>query len=281
MTLLVAIAAVVVGAALSASGATLQCVLRNPIAEPYLLGTVGGAALFAASSVALGLDRHGEWVMPLSAFLGASFSLALVCATSWIAARRKGVGGFDTETTVLAGYVAGSVCGSADMAVLSFCSSEDFARVSKWLYGDLASVAPVPLAVASLAALAAVVALFSCCRRVNALSLGDDVAKSVGVNVRATWLVALGSASLATAASVSLAGAIGFIGLVVPQVVKRIVGTNQRAAIPLSAAVGAAFLVAAQFLAMRLGGGRLPVGVVCALAGGPFFFWVLIWRRRR
>ena len=273
-----AIAALVVGAALATAGATLQSVLRNPLAEPYMLGLVGGASLFTALAVHFGLEGAGAFVLPVAGFMGSVFSLSLVCGISYVASKRRGGAAFAGETVILAGFVAGSFTGSLYMLVMSFAEPATFARLSKWLFGDLRSVRPAALAVASVCAAAAFVAVYSQSRALDALSLGETMARTLGVNVRRTRLVALGAASLATAASVALAGAIGFLGLVVPHVVRRLFGANHRAYLPLSAMFGALFLLAAHGVSGKLPK-ELSAGVVCALCGSPFFLYLLCLRR--
>ena len=280
------IAAIVTGASLSVSGAALQSVLRNPLAEPYLLGTVGGAALFAALAVVLGLTAEGAWVLPAASFLGSCVSLALVCAVAVFAAKARRADGANPvllatgNAVVLAGFVTGGLFGSLDMLVLSYAKSDDFAFVSKWLYGSLGAVTGPSLAAASAALAVALGVLFALARRLNVMELGRAEAEAVGVNVRATTLLVLGAVSLATAASVALAGAIGFVGLVVPHAVRRKAGPRMQRVLAGSAVFGGAFLALAE-AARRLlpAGGDVPVGVVCAVVGGPFFLWLLVARR--
>lgn len=277
-------AAFVVGGALSVTGATLQSVLRNPLAEPYLLGTVGGAALFAALATNLGLVALGVWVMPLSGFLGACFSLALVCLVAHFAARARLAGSSDAairssgSTLVLAGFVTGGFTGSLDMLVMTYAKPEDFAALSKWLYGSLKTVTPGTFALCAAVFAAVLATLLMMARRLNLMELGRDEAECLGVNTQATVIVVLLAVSLMTAVSVSLAGAIGFLGLVVPHFVRRKAGPRMQRVLPLSALTGGAFLMLAERLGRSLPG-DVPVGVVCAIVGAPFFFWLLMSRR--
>ena len=274
---LVALAALTVGAALASAGAVLQSTLRNPLAEPFMLGIVGGAALFAAAGV-----RYAGacWAaVPAFAFAGACFSLALVCVIAWIASRRRGEP-FGGTTVILAGYVTGSLTGSLQMVVLSQTEPDTFARLSKWLFGDLHSVRPDSLLVAAVLAAFAFALMYSQNRSLNALALGDAGAARVGVDVRRTLLISLGAASLATAASVALAGAIGFIGLVVPHFVRRVFGANHRVYLPLSALFGALFLLGAEGLGRFFPEG-VSAGVVCAVVGAPFFLYLLVLKKGR
>ena len=278
-------AAVVTGAALSVSGAALQSVLRNPLAEPYLLGTVGGAALFAALATNLGLVALGAWVLPASSFLGSCVSLALVCVVGCCAARARAVDGANPfllsggNAVVLAGFVTGGFLGSLDMLVLSYAKPDDFAALSKWLYGSLGAVTGPTLALGGLALAVVLAALLALARRLNVMELGRAEAEALGVNVRATAFAVLALVSLATAVSVALAGAIGFVGLVVPHAVRRKAGPRLQRVFALSALVGGAFLMCAEFARRLLPGADVPVGVVCAILGAPFFLWLLVSRR--
>ena len=277
-------AAFVVGAALAVSGATLQSVLRNPLAEPYLLGTVGGAALFAALAMNLGLVALGAWVMPTASFLGSCASLALVCVVAAFAARARRLDGADPQVrangnaVVLAGFVTGGFMGSLDMLVLSYAKPDDFAAVSKWLYGSLRAVQPAMLALGAVVVAGVFAALLALARRLNVMELGRDEAETLGVDTRTTVLVVLALVSLATAVSVALAGAVGFIGLVVPHFVRRTVGPRLQRILPVSALGGGLFLMLAERLGRFLPG-EVPVGVVCAIVGAPVFFALLMSRR--
>lgn len=276
-------AALVVGASLSVTGATLQSVLRNPLAEPYLLGTVGGAALFAALATNLGLVAIGAWVMPVSSFMGSCFSLALVCMIAHFATKARGMSGADPHlrssgnAIVLAGFVTGGFCGSLDMLVMSFAKPDDFTAISKWLYGSLKSVTPTTLSLGTLTFVVIFAILFSLAKRLNVMELGRDEAECLGINTKATILTVLAAVSLATATSVALAGAIGFIGLVVPHFIRRKVGPRMQRILPLSALTGGSFLAFAEWIG-RFIPGEVPVGVICAIIGAPIFFWLLMSR---
>lgn len=273
----------VTGAGLSVAGAVLQSVLRNPLAEPYLLGTVGGAAFFAALVTNLGLVALGTWVMPCASFLGSCVSLALVCTIAVFAARARAKDGADPQlrssgnAVVLAGFVTGGFMGSLDMLVLSYAKPEDFTAISKWLYGSLKAATPGLFALGAVVFAVVFAVLLLLARRLNVIELGRDEAETLGVDTRTTILIVLGLVSLVTAVSVALAGAIGFIGLVVPHVVRRKAGPRMQRVLPFSALAGGLFLMLAEFLS-RLLPGEVPVGVVCAIVGAPFFFWLLMSR---
>lgn len=274
----------VVGAALAVTGAVLQSVLRNPLADPYLLGTVGGAALLAALSCVTGLTVLGAWVLPSASFLGSCLSLLLVGIVAYFAGlsrMREGANPFirsSGSTLVLAGFVTGGFTGSLNMLVLSFAKSDDFAAVTKWLYGSLGAATPGAFALCAFvfAVVFTVLMLFS--RQLDVLELGRAEAECLGLNARALIAVVLTAASLMTAVSVALAGAIGFVGLVVPHVVRRLAGPRMRLVLPLSALVGALFLFTAEVLRRHFPG-DVPVGVIAAISASPAVFALLMARR--
>lgn len=279
MSVTMVCAALVVGASLALSGATLQSVLRNPLAEPYILGLVGGASLGVALVFGAGWAAASACAVPAAAFLGACLSLGLVCVVAHFAARRAGRRALAGGTVIVAGFVTGGFTNSLQMLVLSYATPEQSSAAMRWVWGDLHAVQAGPTCWAALALAVSFVAVYSQNRNLNALVLGEDAARALGVRVRRTQLIALGAASLATASSVALAGAVGFLGLIVPHVVRRLAGADHRVYLPLSALGGAAFLMAADAVA-NLFPGNLPVGVVCALTGAPFFLWLLTGRGR-
>lgn len=273
-------AAFVIGAALSVSGATLQGLLRNPLAEPYMLGMVGGGALFVALATVLGLTAWGAFVLPAASLAGSCCSLLLVLAVARFARRVRDRKGADAamrsayDPVIVAGFVVGGFTGSLDMLALSFAKADDFASVSKWLYGSLANVTPQALALGAGVLAVVLVVLFALRRPLDVMELGHDEAACLGVNVRGTMIAAIAAVSLATSVSVALAGAVGFVGLVVPHAVRRLFGVRQRAVVPFSALFGGVFLVLAQLL-VGFVPADVPVGVVCAAVGAPFFLVLL------
>lgn len=263
------LAALIVGAALALAGATLQTVLRNPLADPFILGISGGASLAAAAVLATGLAATAAWILPGASFLGAVAALAFVAAVA-----RAAQGG--PITLILAGVVTGGITSSLLMLVISLSSSRALQSVTWWMMGNLQSAEPLQLAVTGACVAVATFALLSQARALNALALGSDLARTLGVRPERTIPLVLGAASLATAAAVSLAGVIGFVGLIVPHAVRRLVGANHRAVLPLSAVAGGIFLVACDQLGRLCGEAEIPAGVITALTGGPFFLWILI-----
>ena len=267
------LAGLLVGAALALAGAVLQTVLRNPLADPFILGISGGASLAAAAVLATGLVAVGAFVLPTAAFAGAVAALLAVAAI----ARAAGGG---PVTLILAGVVSGSLSSAVLMVVLACASSRTLQSVTWWMMGSLQTAEPASLAAAGACIGAAALVMFSQSRALNALALGPDLAQSLGVRTGRVLPLVLGAASLAVAAAVSLAGIIGFVGLIVPHAVRRIVGANHRALLPASALAGGLFLVACDQLGKLFGEVEIPAGVVTALAGGPFFLWLLVRRGR-
>ncbi len=276
MTLL---AAGIVGALLALAGAVLQSLFRNPLAEPYMLGMVGGGALFSALAVVCGFTAAGAFVLPLASFAGSLFSLSLVLLVAGSAARLRARQGSDaalrssSSTIVVAGFVVGSLMGSLDMLVLSFAQGEEFAALSKWLYGSLATITPFAVALGGvvLAGVCTVLAFYR--KALTVMELGHDEAACLGVNTRQVMIVVVGAVALATSASVALAGAVGFVGLVVPHIARRLTGAKMQKLLPLSAGLGALFLMLAQALALRFT--HLSIGIISAIVGAPFFLILL------
>jgi iron complex transport system permease protein len=263
------------GAALGGSGAAYQGLFRNPLADPYLIGVASGAGLGAVAAMSLPFSRTslGLYSVPAAAFLGALVTVALV----YFLARTAGT--LPTTTLILAGVAVGSFA-SALTSFLMLRSQGELRRAVAWLLGGgaLGGWEPV-LAVLPYVLLGLAVLLISG-HALNVLQFGDEQARQLGLPVERTKALLLGAASLATAAAVSFSGIIGFVGLVVPHLVRLLWGSDYRRLLPLSIAGGAALLLAADVLArLLMAPESLPVGIVTALVGAPFFLWVL--RRSR
>jgi iron complex transport system permease protein len=267
--------AALVGAALAAAGVLLQGVLRNPLADPYVLGTSAGASIGAILGLLFG-GAFGFIAIPALAFAGALLSVAIV----WRLAR---VGGeTPVVTLLLAGVVLSAFAGSV-ITVLMVMSDRLQLRLSTvlgLLMGGVSVVAWSQLAlVAGLAALGLAVAV-TVASRLDALSFGDDVAAGVGVDTERTRRLVLVAASLLAACAVSIAGLVAFVGLVAPHATRLLLGPRHVQLIPAAALTGAAFLVSADLVArLALAPAELPVGAITGLVGGPFFF-ALLWRHR-
>jgi iron complex transport system permease protein len=281
-----ALLAAVVGLGLSASGAVLQALLRNPLAEPFVLGVSGGAALGATSAMALGLATVGELgglgltltrlsAPSLFAFLGAVAATALVFAAS-----RTG-GRTNPYAALLTGVIFNAFASAAITCIKTLSAPEKVGEILYWLAGTLGYERPATLAFAAALQLLAVGGMWARAGELNLLTLGDDEAASLGVAVGRARLTLLLLASLSVAGAVALSGLVGFVGLIVPHLLRLWLGPDLRLLVPASAIGGAAFLMLADLgarLLFPLLAAEPPVGVVTALLGGPFFLVLL--RRR-
>jgi iron complex transport system permease protein len=264
--------ALVVGLGLSVAGVTFQGLLRNPLADPYVLGTASGAALGAAIGVLLPIQVAwlGLSLVNIFAFIGALAAIAVVYKVA-------GGGGRSTMTSILlTGYAVGSML-AAGLALAMYLSGSQLRQIFFYLLGSLSGSDWQSLFIGLPVIAIGTVLILARARSLNGFLLGDDTALHLGVDVRRERVILLALASLVTAAAVALAGLIGFVGLVVPHVIRLIVGPNARLVLPLSAIFGGAFLILAD-LGARLAG-ELPVGIITAVIGAPIF--VLLLRRYR
>ena len=260
----------VVGMSLSTSGAALQGLLGNPLADPYIIGVSAGAAVGAALAVLVGIQSaFGGMAVPLSAFAGALAAISLV-----IAVARTG-GRLPTRGFLLAGVVVGSFFWSAVTLLLAL-SGQSMQEIVYWLLGSLSGADKARVWMAGpLSALAAFgIWLFS--KDLNLISLGEEPAHHLGVKVESVKHLIIALAALATASAVAVSGVIGFVGLIVPHMARSLVGPDHRVLIPSAALLGASFLILADTAARTVfGAAELPVGVLTALMGGPFFCYLL------
>jgi len=266
------ITALIVGTGLAVAGTTFQGLLRNPLADPYVLGTASGAALGAAIGVLVPVQVAilGFGLVNLLAFGGALLAVAAVY-------RLSGGGGVGSMSSVLlTGYAVGSLL-AAGLAMAMYLAGSNIRQIFFYLLGSFAQ-SSWPQLLIGLPVIAIGSALIMLrARSLNALLLGDEAAMHLGLDVKRERMILLALASLITAAAVALAGLIGFVGLVVPHVVRLVVGPNARLVLPLSALFGASFLILADLVA-RIPG-ELPVGVITAVVGAPVF--VVLLRRFR
>jgi len=267
-----------VGGALALAGAAFQALLRNPLASPYVLGISGGGALGAVAALLLGLDvvLLGVSTRPLFAFAGCLGALGLLAL---VAGKR---GRIRPHTLLLAGVVVNAFF-AALIAFITYVVDPTHAiRIVRWLMGGIhLTTGPERLGAFLVLAVGTFLLLLES-RALNLLVLGDESARQLGVDVdrcrRRTFL----AASLLTAAAVALCGPIGFVGLVVPHAVRMILGPDHRALLPVSLLAGGAFLVLADVLARTVRRPEeLPVGIITAFVGAPFFLWLLAGGRRR
>jgi iron complex transport system permease protein len=262
------VSALVVGTGLAVAGATFQGLLRNPLADPYVLGTASGAALGAAIAVVVPVQVAflGLGLTNLLAFAGALVAVAIVL-------RLAGGGGNGSLTSMLlTGYAVGSLL-AAGLAMAMYLSGQNLRQIFFYLLGSFATASWTQLAFGLPIVAAGTALIIARSRSLNAMLLGEEAALHFGLNVRRERTILLALASLVTAAAVALAGLIGFVGLVVPHVVRLVVGPNARLVLPLAALYGASFLILAD-LAARIPG-ELPVGIITAVVGAPFFLALL------
>jgi iron complex transport system permease protein len=268
------LAGALVGASLAASGVVLQALLRNPLATPFTLGVSAGASLGAMLAVVLKLELSvlGITSVPLASFAGSLFATAIVY---WLAASQRR--GLSTNVLLLAGVTLNSFFSALILFVQYLADFAEALRAIRWMMGGLDVAGYMPI----LAALPFIIVAFgvflTMTRTLNMLSAGTEAAAARGVEVVKAQRMAFLSASLATGAAVSLGGPIGFIGIVVPHLVRLLVGADHRIVLPAAALFGAAFLVVCDLAArMMMSPLEIPVGVVTALIGGPFFLWLLV-----
>jgi iron complex transport system permease protein len=266
-----------VGACLAAAGVVFQGLLRNPLATPFTLGVSAGAALGAMLAITFdwSFTRLGISAVPAAAFAGSIAAVAIVYALAQ--ARHRGL---STSVLLLAGVTLNAFLSALILFVQYFADFADTYRTLRWLMGDLDVSSYQPLLAAMPLGILAFAAFAWLARPLNLLSLGPDSAESRGLNVAVAQRAAFFSASLATGAAVSVGGPIGFVGIVIPHLVRLLVGPDHRLVLPAAALFGAAFLVGCDLLARTLlAPVELPVGIITAIIGGPFFLWLLIRNR--
>ena len=263
--------AVLVGGGLAVAGATFQALLRNPLAEPYILGISGGASVGAVLVLALGLASAGSWVLPLAAFAGALFAIALVFRVATATGRAM-----DVRVLLLAGVVVAAFFSACIAFILSVSPARTVQSAVLWIMGSLAAATWQSVVLTAAYTLPAAVLLIGLARPLNLMAIGEETAHYLGADVEGVKRVALGVAALVTASGVAVAGVIGFVGLVVPHAVRLLVGSDHRALLPLSFLAGGAFLALADLAArIALAPTEIPIGVVTAFVGVPLFLVLL------
>ncbi|MBX9259265.1 iron ABC transporter permease [Desmonostoc muscorum CCALA 125] len=258
-------AAVIVGAALGMSGALLQGMLRNSLADPFILGISAGAGLIVILMI---VWQIFPIAIPLAAWIGAILTSAIV-----ILLGRAG-SGISVERLILGGVAISSLFGAVQSTLLLLAEDGQIQIALSWLVGSLNGRGWQEISTASPYIIVALVGGCLLARSVNVLALGDDLAVGLGLSLTRSRLLIGGVATLLAAGAVSISGLIGFVGLVVPHAVRLLVGTDHRFVLPLSALAGAWLLTFADLLS-RLGAVELPVGSVTALLGSPLFIWLL------
>ncbi|MFC9089813.1 FecCD family ABC transporter permease [Nocardiopsis dassonvillei] len=266
-----------VGALLATAGGAYQGVFRNPLADPYLLGAAAGAGLGATTVIVFGaqFSDSPRALVPVAAFAGALLGVA----AAYLLGATAGGGG--TAALVLAGVAVSSFLSAAQTLVQQM-GVDELQRIFAWLLGGLGRGGWDDVRLVAPYAVVGLVVLLASGYLLDMLALGDDKAVSLGLNPAAVRVVVIGAASLATAAAVSVSGLIGFVGIVVPHVVRRLVGSNYRAILPVTVLLGGAFLVLVDIVARTLiAPAELPIGVVTAFLGAPFFVLILRTTRHR
>jgi iron complex transport system permease protein len=263
--------AALVGGTLALAGATYQGVFRNPLADPYLLGVAAGAGLGATLAIAyLPEGLRGQQLLPVAAFLGGAAAVVLTYSIGRSAGRER-----DAATLILAGVTVASFF-TALQTFVQQQNSDTLQQVYTWILGTIPSSgwSDVVLLLPYVAVAAGIILLHR--RVVDVLNLGDEEATSLGVDVRRTRLLLVSAATIGTAAAVAICGLIAFVGIIVPHAIRMLVGTGYRALLPLSVIGGAGFLVLADVIARTaLSPAELPLGIVTAFFGAPFFALVL------
>ncbi len=268
--------AFLVGGCLAAVGTALQAMLRNPLADPYVLGISSGAALGAALAILLGLEASllAFSTLPLCAFGGGLLALAIVyrVATS--------SGALPVQSLLLAGVILNAIFSALIMFATSMMSPSRSFAITSWLMGTLTAPSYPALAILAMYVTGGGLMLLGQARALNVLTLGEESAKSLGVEVEKVKKTIFIVSALLTGAVVSASGLIGFIGMMVPHAVRMLVGPDHRILLPASVLAGGAFLTAADAVARSvLAPSEIPVGVITALVGGPCFLYFLVYRK--
>ncbi|OGV49363.1 MAG: hypothetical protein A2017_01505 [Lentisphaerae bacterium GWF2_44_16] len=269
------ISAFTVGGALAVSGVGYQAVLRNPLAEPFILGISGGASLGAASAIASGVAALSCLTLPLSSFGGA---IIVLCIVLFMA---KGAGIEYTNNVMLSGVIAGTVCSSLLMFIISTSGSHELNSITWWMLGSLQPRDPQLLSAVAVITLAGTLILFIYGRDTNLISMGEEMAYYLGAAPLRLIILILGIASLMAASAVALSGIIGFVGLIVPHTLRRLFGPDHRRLFPLSLLCGGMFLMICDTIAKSIFiPQEIPVGIITSFIGGPFFLYILNKRRK-
>lgn len=260
--------AALLGATLSLGGMVFQALLRNPLAEPYILGISGGSAIGAIVGILLGLARFpGVW---LTAFAGSLATLGLLYL---MASGRSMLRG---NTLLLSGVMVNAFCSAVILFLVSIAQDSRLHNIIFWLMGDLAAATNQNVISLSATVVPCFIIIFSRSHALNLLTFGNDMARTMGVNIRTTTSLLLVVTSLMVSATVSYCGLVGFVGLVMPHLLRMIWGPDHRLLAPASILGGAAFMVICDMLARTLPDqGEMPVGVITALIGAPLFVYLL------
>jgi len=260
----------IVGASLSLGGVVFQAMLRNPLADPYVLGISGGSALGAIAGIIIGASSFYLGI-PLLAFCGALVTVFLVFV---VAGGTRGP--LLDNSLLLSGVVVNAFFSAAILFFLSIVNSLELHSITFWLMGDLSRASIKEISLSAICLFTGFLIIYAQARKLNLIVQGEETALHLGVNIERTKQLLLIVTSLITAVAVSMAGIIGFIGIMVPHMMRLVFGSDHRLLLPVSALFGASFLVIADTLArLVLAPAELPVGVITALCGAPYFIFLL------
>lgn len=261
-----------VGAALAAAGVVFQGLLRNPLADPYILGISGGSAVGAIIAIVTGVSAL-PFGTPVLSFMGALFTIIMVYG---IARTNKEL---QSNTLLLAGVIVNAFFSAVIMFLVSVSSNTNLHSIMFWLMGDLSLVVGDDIPVIALFLMVGFAVIYTYARHLNLIVTGEETAMQLGVDVEKTKKILFLVASLVTAAAVSVSGIIGFVGLIIPHIMRMLLGSDHRLLLPASLLFGASFLIVADTVARTImAPAELPVGVITALCGAPYFIYLL--RRR-
>jgi len=269
--------ACMVGGALAVSGVVLQALLRNPLADPYVLGVSSGSALGAIIAILLGLNINIGALpsIPLFGFAGGLLTILFVYHISKI--HRK----ISTQTMLLVGVITGAILAAIIMFITSIADPNKVHGIIFWLMGNLSSQEYPMLLIVSFYVLIGILILLYHARDLNLLVLGEESAIQLGLEVEHTKKIAFIGASLITGAAVSVSGLIGFVGILIPHLMRMIIGSDHRLLLPVAGLSGSIYLMLADTLARTLlAPTEIPVGVITAICGGPFFIYLLRKKRK-
>lgn len=273
---------ILVGAGLAVSGAVMQGLFRNPLADPGLLGVSAGAGLGAIAAIVLGgmlppaiVAVTGWYLVPLAAFGGGWIAMMVLYG---IATRR---GRTSIPTMLLAGIALGAMVGALSGLIVYYANDNQLRDLTFWGLGSLAGSSWTKLAAAAPIIVAALLAAPFLARGLNGLALGEAAAGHIGIRVQRVKAVAILTAAAATGASVAISGGIGFVGIVVPHLLRLVIGPDHRWLLVNAALLGASVLIVADMISRTvIAPAELPIGIITAMIGGPFFMWVLLSNRR-
>jgi iron complex transport system permease protein len=267
-----ALLALLVGGGLAISGAVFQAVLRNPLAEPYILGVSGGAAVGAVLAVVLGLASVTIWAVPGASFVGGLVAIFIVLGIATAAGSA-----LSPRVLILAGVVVGAFFNAIILLMLALADAESFRSAIFWMMGSLSGASWTQVGIVATYGIPAMIVLVLCARPLNLLAIDEQSAFHLGVSVRRLRRVIYLVTSLLVAATVAVSGVIGFVGLVIPHALRLGWGADHRLVLPGSVLAGGAFLLATDTLARTVvAPGELPTGVLTAIVGVPFFVALLI-----